>query len=61
MTSYEWGRIFGALFMAVLAGALLWTGLQRRRRGENGTAFIAIGAVLAVGFLVSLARGLTTG
>lgn len=56
MDAYGAGRLFGALFIAALAGAVLWSGLQRRKRGENGTALIALGAVMAVGFLVMIVQ-----
>lgn len=54
MEAYGVGRLFGALFIAVLAGAVIWAGLQRRKRGENGTVLIAAGAVLATAFLVTI-------
>ena len=57
MDAYSAGQLFGALFIAVLAGAVLWAGVQRNRRGENGTVLIVVGAVLAVAFLVMIVRG----
>jgi hypothetical protein len=57
MDAYSAGQLFGALFIAVFAGAGLWAGIQRRRRGENGTPLIAIGALLAIGFLMMIVRG----
>ena len=57
MDAYSAGRLFGLLFIAVFAGAVLWAGIQRRKRGENGTPLIAIGALLAIGFLVMVVRG----
>ena len=57
MDAYGAGRIFGTLFIAALAGAVLWAGLQRRKRGENGTPYIVVGALLAIGFLVMIVRG----
>jgi hypothetical protein len=57
MDAYGAGRLVGALVIAGIAGAVLWAGIQRRRRGENGTALIAVGAVLAIAFLVMIVQG----
>ncbi len=57
MDAYGAGQLFGALFIAVFAGAVIWAGIQRRRRGENGTVLIAVGAVLAIAFLVMIVQG----
>jgi hypothetical protein len=57
MDAYSAGRLFGALVIAVLAGAVLWAGVKRNRRGENGTVLIVVGAVLAIAFLVMIVRG----
>ncbi len=61
MDAYGAGRIFGSLVIAVAAGAVLWAGVQRRRRGENGTVLLVVGALLAIGFLVMIVRGGGTG
>jgi hypothetical protein len=55
--AYGAGRLVGALVIAAIAGAVLWAGLQRRKRGENGTVLIAVGAVLAIAFLVMMVQG----
>ena len=57
MDAYSAGQLFGVLFIAVFAGAVLWAGIQRKKRGENGTPLIAIGAVMAIAFLVTIVRG----
>ncbi len=57
MDAYSAGQLFGMILIAVFAGAVLWAGIQRRKRGENGTPLIAIGALLAIAFLVMIVRG----
>ena len=57
MDAYGAGRLVGIIVIAVIAGAVLWAGLQRNKRGENGTVLIAVGAVLAIAFLVMILRG----